>query len=341
MPQQCTKSGRDTLELITFELTDHNPAPVFPEWTLHSLISSLRGAAELQHRKGLSLWRRREFHFKADPLSKRRIFLNTCFTFAKFFSQWGQDLEGLDHLRLLLYTSAAAQNIPTSFTYDRSQSCFFFSLCANNPIPQTFAPCRLKRTWRADVLSEMCALLPKARNQQWECSTGCLWLPLGTNWIEILQLCCLTTKSLDPELPTPNLLTPLHKKRKKEKKKSRHIKNSQIHNDPPTVLVELSHNVVLFLLCRVSSEHFPTGRFHVVSKRHSCLSDFVQEQLQWLERFASLIHACLTDCTPCVQTSDVSLLESLKSLIMCMKGEIGFEISSKSSFGQNDTKCRT
>lgn len=39
-----------------------------------------------------------------------------------------------------------------------------------------------------------------------------------------------------------------------------YIKTLQIQNDLSTVLVELNHDMVLLLLCRVNSEQFSTGR---------------------------------------------------------------------------------
>ena len=194
----------------------------------------------------------------------------------------------------------------------------------------------------------MYALLPKARNQQWECSAGCLWFPLGTNWIEILQLCCLTTKSLDPELPAQNLLTPQHVKKKKKKKKERKKKQAHQKFTDPEWSIHCSGGAKPwygpFIVMQGEFWALPYWEiksFCVVSKIHSCLSGFVKEQRQWLGGFASLIHAWLTDCTPCSWTSNISLLESLKSLMICMRREIGFEISSKSCFGQSDTKCCT
>lgn len=42
--------------------------------------------------------------------------------------------------------------------------------------------------------------------------------------------------------------------------KTMHMKTSQIENDLSTVLVELNHDIILLLLCRVNFEEFPTRR---------------------------------------------------------------------------------
>lgn len=344
MLQQCAKSGRDTLELIAFELTDHNPAPVFPAWTLHTLISSLRGAAELQHRKGLGLQRKKEFCFKADPLSKRRIFLNPCLTFAKFCSHWGQGLEELDHLRLLLYTSAAAQDRPTNFTHHRWQSCFFLSVCKQLN-SSNFSPMQTERdleSWCSpwDVRSA-----PKSKKPAMGVLSWVFMVPSGYKLDRDIAAVLSDYKELGSRIACPEFTdtTTCKKEKKKRKKKQAHQKFTD-----PEWSIHCSGGAKPwygpFIVMQGEFWALPYWEiksFCVVSKIHSCLSGFVKEQRQWLGGFASLIHAWLTDCTPCSWTSNISLLESLKSLMICMRREIGFEISSKSCFGQSDTKCCT
>lgn len=76
MPQQSTENDKDTLEpyLITlFELSDRNPAPIFPEQTLYSLVLSLRGVAELQHTKDLGLWRKKSSFLKQNHSAREEF----------------------------------------------------------------------------------------------------------------------------------------------------------------------------------------------------------------------------------------------------------------------------
>lgn len=88
-----------------FEVSGWNPAPVFPEQTLHNLVLSLRGAAEHHHTKGLCLWRMKRSFLKQN-YSAREGTSPTSATYLLNFALPGVRTPQLDHPRQPLKTSA-------------------------------------------------------------------------------------------------------------------------------------------------------------------------------------------------------------------------------------------
>lgn len=91
-----------------FEVSGWNPAPVFPEQTLHNLVLSLRGAAEHQHTKGLCLWRNKRSFLKQNH-SAREGSSPTSATYLLNFALPGVRTPLLDHPRQPVKTSAVQE----------------------------------------------------------------------------------------------------------------------------------------------------------------------------------------------------------------------------------------